>query len=245
MSLNCNPAGVRNQARLLAKLGAVIALAALWLAAGRSATGQDEPEPEPETETAEPVESEQAVLPKLEEMEVPTAEELLTGSPRDWIILKNSDVIVCEPIVPRPNTLELRQQEIDRKKLEQRGKEGAELTRIRDELNDLRYLEFTIPEDVENPEYRIEIIKIDRFLHHEDLMLLRIDRADCRRSARHRIRTVGAPQKGLGRLARNGPSARQPPVRRRQAASGSGRPGTSTCHADGIESAHPRISGSV
>ena len=175
MSLNCNLVDIRDRARLLAKLGGVIALATVWLAAGRSAAGQAEPETEPETETAEPADSEADVLPKLEEMEIPTAEELLTGSPRDWIILKNSDVIVCEPIVPRPNTLELRQQEIDRKTLEQRGKKGAELTRIRDELNDLRYLEFTIPEDLENPEYRIEIIKIDRFLHHEDLMLLRID----------------------------------------------------------------------
>ncbi len=151
-------------------------LAVFLIAGGQPAVGQDENETEEsETDDAEPAESEEASLPKLAEMEIPTAEELLTGPPRDWVILKNSEVIVCEPIVPRPETLELRAQAIDQKKLEMRGKKGEELTRLRDELNDLNYLEITLPEDLENPEYRIEIVKIDRFLHHEDLMLRRID----------------------------------------------------------------------
>lgn len=118
---------------------------------------------------------EEVTFPKIEEMQVPDAEELLNGEPKDWIVLKNGDVIVCEPIVPRPDTLAVRQAEIKQKMDERRGKSGEELERLNDEIEQLYSLVITIPEFTENPEFRLELRRIDHIIHHEDLMLQRID----------------------------------------------------------------------
>lgn len=123
-----------------------------------------------------PADAAREALPKFQDLELPSAETLLTDAPRDWIILKNADVIICEPIVPRPETLQKRRAEIDAKSAERRGKTGDELARIQAEYEALQYLVFTLPEDSENPEYRIPLQLIDRILHHEDLVLQRIDR---------------------------------------------------------------------
>lgn len=47
----------------------------------------------------------QSVLPKLSEMAVPPAEELLRARPFDWIVLKGEDVLVVEPLSVRPDLL--------------------------------------------------------------------------------------------------------------------------------------------
>jgi ABC-type transport system substrate-binding protein len=125
--------------------------------------------------TEENAEDEVLTFPKLEEMVLPDAAELLTGSPRDWIVLKNGDVVVCEPVVPRPETLALRQAVLEQKMEERRGKTGDELQQLNDEIEELNYLEITIPELTENPEFRLELRRIDTIIHHEDQMLRRID----------------------------------------------------------------------
>ena len=150
---------------------AAVLLHALPLAAQEEPAEADPADP-PAVETTEPSAE---VLPKLVDMQVPSAEELLTGNPRDWIVLKNSDVIVCEPVTPRPDTLAKRAAAVEAKTAERRGKTGDELDRIQQELEELRYLVITLPGEMENPEYRIEIQKIDRIIHHEDQMLQRID----------------------------------------------------------------------
>lgn len=128
---------------------------------------QTEPQPPPSVTDVE--------LPKLQDMVLPTAEALLTEAPRDWIVLKTSEVVVCEPIVPRPDTIAKRRAEIDAKSAERRGKTGEELELIQAELELLQLLIITIPEDTENPEYGLPIVLIDRIIHHEDLVLQRID----------------------------------------------------------------------
>ncbi len=142
------------------------------LAAQEEPAEADPADPPPAEETTEPAEE---TLPKLADMQIPSAEELLTGNPRDWIVLKNSDVIVCEPVTPRPDTLAKRAAEVEAKMAERRGKTGDELDRIQEELEELRYLVITLPGEMENPEFRIEIQKIDRIIHHEDQTLQRID----------------------------------------------------------------------
>jgi len=47
----------------------------------------------------------QMTLPKLADMELPTAEELLRARPFDWIVLKGDGVLVVEPIGVRPDLL--------------------------------------------------------------------------------------------------------------------------------------------
>ena len=71
--------------------------------------GADEEEPakkDDSTEDTEPTEEEEEKLPKLADMQLPTAEQLLRDPHRDWIILKTEEVIVTEPVYPRPGTLE-------------------------------------------------------------------------------------------------------------------------------------------
>lgn len=165
--------GVRSGGRF-GKRPAVLFVA--WLGCALSAP-EFSPAQEP-TEPAEPAPAEAAddeTLPKLADMQVPSAEELLTGRPHDWVVLKNSDVIVCEPVVPRPDTLAKRAAEVEAKMAERRGKTGEELDRIQMELEELRYLVITLPSETESPEYRIEIQKIDHIVHSEDLALQRID----------------------------------------------------------------------
>ena len=148
---------------------------AIWVAlAWQSVRAQDEPD-QPPPDEPDVEDADGNLLPKLEDLEIPSVAELLTGAPRDWVVLKNSDVVVCEPIAPRPDTLGKRELLIQEKTAALRGLKDEELTRAREELKDLRFLEITLPDETENPEYRIELLRIDRILHHEDQILRRID----------------------------------------------------------------------
>ncbi len=42
-------------------------------------------------------------LPKYKELELPSAEDLLRKKPVDWIVLRTEDVLVVEPVMPRPD----------------------------------------------------------------------------------------------------------------------------------------------
>jgi hypothetical protein len=145
-------------------------------AAQNAAQPAENPEQAPaDGETPPPTDVREAELPKFEELTLPTAETLLVAPPRDWIVLKNTDVVICEPLVPRPDTLAKRRAEIDAKMAERRGKSGEELEIIQAELEALNFLIVTLPEETENPEYALRINLIDRIMHHEDLVLQRID----------------------------------------------------------------------
>lgn len=138
-------------------------------------------QPQPQADPAAPTEPQpppdvtQSDLPNLEDLPLPTAETLLNAQPRDWVILKTQKVVVCEPLVPRPDTIAQRRAAIDAKNAERRGKSGEDLERITAELQLLALLIVTIPEDTENPEYGLPLNLIDHIVHHEDLVLKRID----------------------------------------------------------------------
>ena len=112
-------------------------------------------------------------LPLLEDLETPSAEELLTESPKDWILLNTEDVLIVESLSPRPGTLELRQEEIDNKEAQRRGTVGSERDRIQEELNELRSLAVVLPDIGDNREFRLPIRRIRKIIHHEDHMLRR------------------------------------------------------------------------
>ncbi|MFG0333469.1 MAG: hypothetical protein ACF8TS_08920, partial [Maioricimonas sp. JB049] len=44
-------------------------------------------------------------LPLYKDLAIPTAEQLLSEPPRDWIVLKTGNVLFVEPLTPRPDTL--------------------------------------------------------------------------------------------------------------------------------------------
>ncbi|ADG67530.1 extracellular solute-binding protein family 5 [Planctopirus limnophila DSM 3776] len=115
-------------------------------------------------------------LPTLSTLALPDAKTLLKGRPVDWIILKTDEVIVVEPLEPRPGALEKQindQLEAMRKPLPPQ-KNAMELEQSR--RRELGTLKITLadPEDPQ-PEYRIDLKLIREVLYHEDLLLRRVD----------------------------------------------------------------------
>lgn len=121
-------------------------------------------------------------LPKLVDMQIPTAEELFSADENDkefdWIVLpapapEDRTVIVVNPIFPRPDTLQKMAEEY--KKLEsskpQNQKEREE--RIK-RMKELQRLVVTLLGD-QLTEYSLPMSAIDHILLFEDLILLRVD----------------------------------------------------------------------
>ncbi|MBX3439269.1 MAG: hypothetical protein KF861_17395, partial [Planctomycetaceae bacterium] len=115
-------------------------------------------------------------LPKLEEMVLPTAEQLLRSPPVDWVVLKlRQEVIVVEPVMPRPETLVKMQQAIDEKSRERRNLSGPDLARHREELEAMASLHLRLPDQTDEDDYLLSMKLIEQIIHHEDLMLRRVD----------------------------------------------------------------------
>lgn len=110
-------------------------------------------------------------LPKLADMKIPEAAELLRGKPVDWIVLLNGDVLVVEPVFPRPDTLnQLKQQHDELLKARPPGMSAEE---HRQKLYDLRRLNVTLMDGGEEPDYQLETRFVDRIIYFEDLILQR------------------------------------------------------------------------
>ena len=123
-----------------------------------------EPEPEPDPK-----------LPKLKDMAVPSAEELLTGRPVDWLVIRNESVLVVEPVNPRPDTLAKMQAKIEEARKWPRPAKPEEMPAFLRKRDSLVYLQVALPGESEEPEWQISIRIVTQVIHHEDLMLRRID----------------------------------------------------------------------
>lgn len=148
-------------------------------ATGQNSCAQDDADGEPE-----------APLPLFEDLEVPSTEQLLTGEPLDWLILKpDNRVLIVQPVYPRPNTLEtMKQKEEALKSAATRPKRDAGESveeyreRIAKLLTESQQLVVALPESVAvsgddvSSEYSLDAQRnIERIIHHEDLMLKRAD----------------------------------------------------------------------
>ncbi len=114
-------------------------------------------------------------LPLYEEMEVPAAAALINGPLRDWVVLESHRVLVVESLAPRPDTLAKQQTTLEEKKKQRAGLKGAELDKFEEELLNLNFLYVTVPGEKETPEYRIPVNQVLQIVHHEDLMLRRME----------------------------------------------------------------------
>lgn len=113
-------------------------------------------------------------LPKLEEMELPTTEQLLNEPPVDWVVLNNEDVLVVESLVPRPGTIEAQQIELDEIKQELRTTPSDQRQPLIDRIEELNHLYVTVPGVQGVQEFRVPTKTVTTIIHHEDLMLRRI-----------------------------------------------------------------------
>jgi hypothetical protein len=112
-------------------------------------------------------------LPRAEDVPLPTAEELLYGPRRDWIILRDGRLLVVEPVYPRPETIKKIQAERDAILADPKRRYSPE---GKERLNELNRMDLFVPEGKTSAEYQIRLDTIEEIVHHEDLMLRRADR---------------------------------------------------------------------
>ncbi|MDB4731347.1 ABC transporter substrate-binding protein [bacterium] len=120
-------------------------------------------------------EGEEEQLPTIEEIALPSVQDLLTKTPMDWIVLNTGGVLTVEALVPRPNTLEARDEEVKLLEAERQKTPANQRQRFIDELNDLKSLNVTLPNVQGNPEFKLPIRQIVEIIHHEDLVIRRIN----------------------------------------------------------------------
>ncbi|MEZ6145970.1 MAG: ABC transporter substrate-binding protein [Planctomycetaceae bacterium] len=136
---------------------------------------ENKEETEASAENDEPA-TEAEPLPTLEQMEIPSAEDLLRKPPVDWIVLeRDEEVIVAEPVSPRPDTLRKLQEALEQKIKDRRNVPSNQVEAYRRELERMSKLALQLPDQVDEPDYLLDLDKISQVIHHEDLMLRRID----------------------------------------------------------------------
>jgi len=120
--------------------------------------------------------TEEAELPKLADMKVPSAEDLVKKPPVAWIVLNNEDVIVSEPVYPRPNTKAQLHQRFEESKKWPKPLNDEQRQQQRDQRDRLKFVEVVLPAEgeTESPEYQLPVYQIKTIIHHEDLILRRV-----------------------------------------------------------------------
>ena len=124
----------------------------------------------------------QAELPKLTDMQLPSADELLNADEEDkefdWVVLVNPSeadrrVIVVNPIFPRPDTIVKLTEEyklVDNSKPQNADEREKRIIR----LKELQRVLVTLPGNYVIT-YALPVNQIDRIILFEDLMLQRVD----------------------------------------------------------------------
>lgn len=135
-------------------------------------------------------EPEDPPLPKLSDLEIPTAEDLLTKDAFDWIVLKPDDeVLIVQPVYPRPATLEKMNtnlEELRSASTRPKREPGESVSEYRERIDRLideaQFLTVVLPDEVtlartdSAAEYRLNASRnVKQIIHHEDLMLRRVD----------------------------------------------------------------------
>ncbi|MEM1062245.1 MAG: hypothetical protein AAF532_08455 [Planctomycetota bacterium] len=121
---------------------------------------------------AEAAEAEQP-LPQIDKLPLPSAAALLAGPPRDRVVLNTGEVLIVEPLAPRPGTLAAIEAEYERVRRDPAGQGKPSTLR---KLEELEHLVISLPDDPVVAAYRLRRELVLRIEYHEDLMLRRIDR---------------------------------------------------------------------
>lgn len=128
------------------------------------------------TETAPAKEEKEPPLPKIADMPVPTVEELLKKPPVDWVVLENDYVLIVEPVYPRPDTLGQLDAALKESYSWPKPKSKEEIDEQRRTRAAYNFLQLTLVNERESPEYRVQRKNVKQVIHHEDQILKRIDK---------------------------------------------------------------------
>ena len=124
--------------------------------------------------TPPPAAEAETPLPKLLDVPLPEADELLRGKPTDWIVLLNKDVLFVEPVTPRPGTLEQLKREFE--ELQRTPVTKIPLEEKLQKLAELQRIQVTLLNDPNDPEYTLETRFIGEIIYFEDQVLRRIQK---------------------------------------------------------------------
>jgi ABC-type transport system substrate-binding protein len=126
-------------------------------------------------EVKDPEKDGEAGLPRYSDMELPSAEDLLRAKPFDWVVLKTQEVLIVEPVGPRPDTLAKLTSEYER--YLSKGKSGflSGDERLKERRQQFLRLPITLidPGQDQDPDYLLETKMIQRIEYFEDLVLRR------------------------------------------------------------------------
>ena len=129
----------------------------------------------PNKEVKDPEKDGEAGLPKYADMELPSAEDFLRAKPFDWVVLKSQEVLIVEPVGPRPDTLAKLTGEYERYLL--KGKAGflSGDERLKERRQQFLRLPITLidPGPGQDPDYLLETKMIQKVEYFEDLVLRR------------------------------------------------------------------------
>ncbi len=127
----------------------------------------------PESES--PEDEKEPLLPRIEDMQVPSVEDLLKKKPVDWIVMENDLVLIVEPVYPRPDTLGQLDAALKESYNWPKPKSKEEIDEQRKMRAALNFIQLTLVDEKENPEYQIQRKSVKQVIHHEDQILKRID----------------------------------------------------------------------
>ena len=129
----------------------------------------------PNKEVKDPEKDGETGLPKYSDMELPSAEDLLRAKPFDWVVLKTQEVLIVEPVGPRPDTLAKLTNEYERYLL--KGKAGflGGDERLKERRQQFLRLPITLidPGQDQDPDYLLETKMVQKIEYFEDLVLRR------------------------------------------------------------------------
>jgi hypothetical protein len=175
MSLRDDSPHAHHRARESPWYGLLLLLLVLFHGVASSAGADEEPK------KADAVQSEKTkdadaeiVLLKYPDMVLPSAEELLRAKPFDWIVLKSMDVLVVEPVGPRPDTLAILNSEYERL-LKGRAGFTDGIDRLKERRRQLQRIPLTLadPGPDQDPDYVLETKLVQKIDYYEDLILRR------------------------------------------------------------------------
>ena len=114
-------------------------------------------------------------LPRLEDLQQPEFDELLTGEAFDWVVLTDGRVIIAKPVYPRPDTLEKIAEE--REDLQEKMKQGPvdQRREARDRYQQLANLQVELVAEFAE-DYELPLTQVDRVINFEHLQLRGIDK---------------------------------------------------------------------
>ena len=129
----------------------------------------------PNKEVKDPEKDSESGLPKYSDLELPSAEDFLRAKPFDWVVLKTQEVLIVEPVGPRPDTLAKLTSEYERYLL--KGKAGflGGDERLKERRQQFLRLPITLidPGQDQDPDYLLETKMVQKIEYFEDLVLRR------------------------------------------------------------------------